>query len=143
MKKTITIIAALSLACGNISALDYDKIPLKEEPVNISTIKNIGGFIGDRMRLNRNTYLKHFPIEKYVEFIEARNHKDWDWTRAVPRKETFILARPLPNIVMKNGLYAAWMLMSYTLFSMLLLRYTNRQGTSRHYMRPSNLPTTI
>ncbi|WP_288055595.1 beta-L-arabinofuranosidase domain-containing protein [Xylanibacter rodentium] len=82
MKKTITIIAALSLACGNISALDYDKIPLKEEPVNISTIKNIGGFIGDRMRLNRNTYLKHFPIEKYVEFIEARNHKDWDWTRA-------------------------------------------------------------
>ena len=72
MKKTITIIAALSLACGNISALDYDKIPLKEEPVNISTIKNIGGFIGDRMRLNRNTYLKHFPIEKYVEFIEEQ-----------------------------------------------------------------------
>lgn len=61
---------------------DYDKIPLKEEPVNISTVKNIGGFVGARMRLNRETYLKNFPIEKYVEFIESRNHTDWDWTRA-------------------------------------------------------------
>lgn len=61
---------------------DYDKIPLKEEPVNISTVKNIGGFVGTRMRLNRETYLKNFPIEKYVEFIENRNHTDWDWTRA-------------------------------------------------------------
>lgn len=76
------MLAALAIGCADILAKDHDKIPLKEIPVPITSVKNIGGFVGDRMELNRNVYLKNFPIEKYVGFIEERNHTGWDWTRA-------------------------------------------------------------
>jgi len=53
-----------------------------EEQVKISDIHNISGFIGDRIRLNRDVYLKDFPIDRYVDFIVRREHTSWDWTRA-------------------------------------------------------------
>lgn len=54
----------------------------RECQVKISDIHNISGFIGDRIRLNREVYLKDFPIERYVDFIVSREHTSWDWTQA-------------------------------------------------------------
>ena len=59
-----------------------DKVTLLETPVKVSEISGIDGFIGDRMKLNRDVYLKNFPIDKYVDFVVNRQHKDWNWTQA-------------------------------------------------------------
>lgn len=59
-----------------------NKVAQIEVPVPVSTVKNVGGFFGDRMALNRNVYLKNFPIDKYVDFITERQHTAWDWTKA-------------------------------------------------------------
>ena len=45
-------------------------------------VRNITGFFGHRMEVNRNAYLKHFPIDKYVDFVVNRQHSAWDWTQA-------------------------------------------------------------
>lgn len=34
------------------------------------------------MEVNRDIYLKNFPIDEYVSFIEKREHTSWDWTKA-------------------------------------------------------------
>ena len=60
----------------------YEKIDMKEKPVKISSVKNITGFYGQRMELNRNGYIKNFPIDRYVDFIVSRQHTNWDWTQA-------------------------------------------------------------
>ena len=59
-----------------------DKVTLLESPVKVSEISGIDGFIGDRMKLNRDVYLKNFPIDKYVDFVVNRQHTGWDWTKA-------------------------------------------------------------
>ena len=58
------------------------KVNLIEKPVPITEVKNIKGFYGHRMDVNRDIYLKQFPIDTYVEFIEKREHTAWDWTKA-------------------------------------------------------------
>jgi DUF1680 family protein len=60
----------------------YDKVGLREKPVPVSSVKEISGFYGNRMELNREVYLKQFPINQYVEFIEKREHTEWGWTKA-------------------------------------------------------------
>lgn len=65
-----------------MGAKEYDRIALKEFPVPISFVKKVSGFAGERMNLNREVYIKNFPIEKYVEYIERRDHENWDWTKA-------------------------------------------------------------
>lgn len=59
-------------------------VPIKDEncPVPVSLVKNVTGFYGERMKLNRDVYLKNFPIDKYVDFIVERQHTTWDWTKA-------------------------------------------------------------
>ena len=51
----------------------YDKVDVLERPVPISSIKDIKGFFGYRMEVNRN-YLEDFPIDKYVDFVVQRQH---------------------------------------------------------------------
>ncbi|WP_340110935.1 beta-L-arabinofuranosidase domain-containing protein [Maribellus mangrovi] len=86
--KYLNIIFVFSLVVLILSGCSAEKgkdnvvIDLNEKPVRISSIKNISGFFGDRMELNRDTYLKNFPIDKYVDFIVKREHTDWDWTQA-------------------------------------------------------------
>jgi DUF1680 family protein len=58
------------------------KVDLVEKPVSVSSIKDIRGFFGHRMEVNRDIYLTQFPIDKYVEFIEKREHTEWIWTQA-------------------------------------------------------------
>lgn len=78
--KTILLSSCMSVAM--VCAQTHDKIGLLETPVPVSTVKNITGFFGHRMEVNRNVYLKGFPIDKYVDFIVNRQHTAWDWTQA-------------------------------------------------------------
>jgi DUF1680 family protein len=72
----------LSIIPAMLHAQGHDKIQLREQPVPISSVKNITGFYGQRMALNRNVYLKEFPIDRYVDFIVQREHTAWNWTQA-------------------------------------------------------------
>ncbi|MGD9930338.1 MAG: beta-L-arabinofuranosidase domain-containing protein [Mangrovibacterium sp.] len=76
------LIVSFLFACSSEEPESYDEIKLKENPVPVSSIENIAGFFGHRMEVNRNNYLKNFPIDKYVDFIVERQHTDWDWTKA-------------------------------------------------------------
>ena len=65
-----------------VSAKTHDQVGRLETPVPVSSVRNITGFYGDRMKLNRDVYLKQFPIDQYVDFIVARQHTAWNWTQA-------------------------------------------------------------
>ena len=80
--KALVVLAASAMAIPALAADKNDKVTLLESPVKVSEISGIDGFIGDRMKLNRDVYLKNFPIDKYVDFVVNRQHTGWDWTRA-------------------------------------------------------------
>ena len=82
--KKIMIAMSMVLACLPLTATaaKTDRIGLVEQPVPVSAVRNIGGFVGERMVLNREVYLKQFPIDEYVDFVVNRQHRDWIWTKA-------------------------------------------------------------
>lgn len=82
LKSFLTILLAASTAAHSLAARNHDKVAALENPVPVSLVKNITGFYGERMKLNRDVYLKNFPIDKYVDFIVERQHTTWDWTKA-------------------------------------------------------------
>lgn len=84
MKPTLilTLLSLLAFRFALCAAGVKSKVALAETPVSISSVKHIGGFFGQRMALNRETYLKHFPIDRYADFVVERQHTAWDWTRA-------------------------------------------------------------
>ena len=53
-----------------------------QEAVPIENFDNIGGFLGLRMKNNYLNYIKKFPIEEHVQFLEERKHREWDWKKA-------------------------------------------------------------
>ncbi len=59
-----------------------NKVGMVENAVRVSNVAPVSGFFGDRMRLNREVYLKNFPIDKYVDYIVERKQTAWDWTKA-------------------------------------------------------------
>lgn len=80
-RKIINIIVLLLSSLAAVAATP-DRIGFVESPVPVASVKDIGGFVGERMTLNREVYLKQFPIDEYVDFVVNRQHKDWIWTKA-------------------------------------------------------------
>ncbi|WP_089686190.1 glycoside hydrolase family 127 protein [Catalinimonas alkaloidigena] len=58
------------------------KAPRVERAIPITHIESISGFVGNRLEKNKDQYLKQFPIEEYVGFLEQRTHRGWDWKQA-------------------------------------------------------------
>lgn len=79
--KTFVVVMASAIAIPSM-ADKHDKVTLLEAPVKVADVSGIDGFIGQRIDLNRNVYLKDFQIDKYVDFVVDRQHTSWDWTRA-------------------------------------------------------------
>lgn len=79
--KTIAVAFAAAIAMP-AAADSHDKVTLLETPVKVAEVSDIQGFIGSRMKLNRDTYLKNFPIDQYVDFVVNRQHTAWIWTQA-------------------------------------------------------------
>lgn len=75
----IALLLPLSLFATRRNA---NKIGMVEDAVRISNVQTVQGFFGEHMNLNRNVYLKNFPIDKYVDFISRREQTAWDWTQA-------------------------------------------------------------
>ena len=77
LKSFLTILLAVSTAAHSLAARNHDKVAALENPVPVSLVKNVTGFYGERMKLNRDVYLKNFPIDKYVDFLQTglQNYK--------------------------------------------------------------------
>lgn len=75
----IALLLPLSLFADGRSA---NKVGMVENAVRISNVENVKGFFGEHMKLNRDVYLKNFPIDKYVNIVSERKQTAWDWTKA-------------------------------------------------------------
>lgn len=53
-----------------------------EKAIPVKAVSNLGGFFGDRIRKNKDVYLKQFPIQSYIDFVKRQDHTAWDWTQA-------------------------------------------------------------
>ncbi|MFD2099043.1 beta-L-arabinofuranosidase domain-containing protein [Flagellimonas iocasae] len=81
--KLFTLLFLTSLLLSTLAyAQNQNKIGFLEKPVPIASVNDIEGFFGDRIALNRDVYLKDFPIDEYVDFVVSRQHTEWNWTKA-------------------------------------------------------------
>jgi DUF1680 family protein len=53
-----------------------------EKAIPVKDVHDLGGFFGDRVKKNKEVYLKQFPIQNYIDFVKKQNHTEWDWTQA-------------------------------------------------------------
>ena len=81
MKKLLSFII-LTLTVAAPLAAQNNPVTLQQKPVPVAAVRNIGGFVGQRIALNREAYLKQFPIDHYVDYVVRRQHRDWVWTKA-------------------------------------------------------------
>lgn len=54
----------------------------KEKAIPVKEVSDLGGFFGDRVKKNKDVYLKQFPIQNYIDFVKRQDHTEWDWTQA-------------------------------------------------------------
>ena len=53
-----------------------------ERAIPLKNVTALGGFFGERVRKNKDIYLKQFPIQGYIDFVKKQDHTAWDWTQA-------------------------------------------------------------
>ncbi len=70
LRKPLLAIALGVLLLGTI-AKEHDKIQLREAPVPVIFVKDVSGFYGECMQLNRNTYLRRKPGKDTKAFSYA------------------------------------------------------------------------
>jgi DUF1680 family protein len=74
------MMAVLSSCCSSgLLARDRLKAQRVESPIPIDSFDRIGGFIGQRIQANVNNYIKTFDIERHIQAVERRDHRDWSW----------------------------------------------------------------
>src|SRR5690349_22702140 len=84
-RNIIAITCLLFLHPGMVSAQEQKitlKVQRRQQAIPVSDVTSVGGFAGDRISKNKDNYLKVFPIEEHVKFLEDRNYKEWDWKKA-------------------------------------------------------------
>ena len=65
-----------------------------QTPPSVSAVRDLGGYIGQRIRANTEGYLKPFDIERYKKMVEEKKQRDWWWIGEQPGKwlESAVLA---------------------------------------------------
>jgi hypothetical protein len=56
------------------------KVSKIEQSVGVVEVRDIGGFAGQRIKANKDKYLKTFDIDRYIRLIEERKYTQWNWT---------------------------------------------------------------
>ena len=71
-----------------------EEIERQQTPPPISTVCDLGGYIGQRIRASTEAYLKPFDIERYTKMVEEKKQRDWWWIGEQPGKwlESAVLA---------------------------------------------------
>jgi len=76
----------LLLLCSSTHAAERVRVYREQSPIAISSFREIGGFVGERIEANRNHYLKTFDIDRFVGMVEQKRHRDWWWIGEQPGK---------------------------------------------------------
>jgi DUF1680 family protein len=78
MKAVVAGMCVAALGWQNAFGAEM-KVQLAEQPLEPAAITQIGGFVGQRYRANKDGYLKTFHIDMYVRMVEERTHTNWWW----------------------------------------------------------------
>lgn len=68
-----------------VLALLHTSITLAEAPsrvqqtLTVSEVPELRGYLGERWEANRRGSLHEFDIDRYVQLVEKRTHRDWWW----------------------------------------------------------------
>ena len=74
MKTKIIAILVFASLMTKLNAQNHDKVGLLEKPVPVSSVRNITGFFGHRMEVNRNAYLKNRLRYKAGHYFASRTY---------------------------------------------------------------------
>jgi DUF1680 family protein len=94
MRHSLTLLAALLLATVGMAADGRESVPRQQTPPSVSAVRDLGGYVGQRIRANTEGYLKPFDIERYTKMVEAKKQRNWYWIGEQPGKwlESAVLA---------------------------------------------------
>jgi hypothetical protein len=62
------------------------KAPRAEKTLPASSVSNVGGFIGERLRLSEQNRLLKFDIEQFIRMVEQPKQAEWWWIGEQPGK---------------------------------------------------------
>ena len=89
------LLAAFLWVCAlTAHAAPAVRIPLVESPLPGADVRDLGGYVGQRIQTNREVYLKTFDIDHYTAMVEQKRQRDWWWIGEQPGKwlESAVLA---------------------------------------------------
>ena len=86
--------AIVTAAILGAKAVAEERVPRQQAPPQVSAVRDLGGFVGQRIRANTVGYLNPFDIERYTKMVEDKKQRDWWWIGEQPGKwlESAVLA---------------------------------------------------
>ncbi len=90
----IANVSCCALTAVAAAAAGTDQVPRVQTPPSVAAVRDLGGFVGQRIRANTDGYLKPFDIERYTRMVEEKKQRDWWWIGEQPGKwlESAVLA---------------------------------------------------
>src|SRR4051794_15208089 len=82
----ILVGTVLTLAFPVLADLATRDVRLVEAPLPTASVREIGGFVGQRFRANKDGYLKVFDIDRYTRMVGAKTYRDWWFIGEQPGK---------------------------------------------------------
>ncbi len=77
---------SLGLIGEGSCAAATDRIGRVQEPLAFDAVRDVGGYVGQRIEANTEGYLKAFDIDQYVRMVEEKKQRDWWWIGEQPGK---------------------------------------------------------
>ena len=95
--KSLTL-SLLCIVCSG-ALLGAGVITPKEQPMPVGAVRDIGGFVGQRMIANKTGAINGLDINRYVALLERRDTTSWFWIGEQPGKwlESAILTAKAQN----------------------------------------------
>lgn len=95
----VSIVAAWLLAAVAHSGAAETEVKRLERPLPAASVGNVGGFLGERIRLSEQNRLAKFDIDHFVRMVEERKQTEWWWIGEQPGKwlEAAILDSQVSN----------------------------------------------
>ena len=85
-RRLIVLTFAIIITFTSKVTASNNKVKPLQRSVPATEVHDIGGFAGQRMRANKDNYLKTFDIQHWINLLAARSHRDWWWTGEQPGK---------------------------------------------------------
>ena len=90
----LIVFAALAITAPLGAEEGNNRVSRQQTPPSVSAVRDLGGYVGQRIRANTEGYLKPFDVERYTKMVEEKKQRDWWWIGEQPGKwlESAVLA---------------------------------------------------